>query len=157
MDNAIPDSKLEELLTTYKKFLEKNSYRYTHQRETIVREFFLQGGHLSAETLFRYVRRQDSKISLASIYRTLGTLVDAGLAAERRFLENTSLYEYNNPVAHHDHLICLRCSRIVEFENEKIEDLQEKVAKENGFTLVDHRLELYGICGDKKCQKQKDD
>lgn len=152
---AISDSKLQKLLNAYKKFLEENSYRYTHQRETIVQEFFLQGGHLSAEMLFRYIRKQDQKISLASVYRTLGTLVDAGLATERRFLENTSLYEYNNPLAHHDHLICLHCGQIVEFENEQIERLQEEVAKKYGFKLMEHRLELYGVCSSEKCQKQK--
>ena len=153
MSSAISPSELDRLLKLYKKFLEKKSYRYTHQRETVVKEFLLQGGHLSAETLLRYVNKKDPRISLASIYRTLSTLVDAGLAAERRFLENTSLYEYNNPVSHHDHLICIRCGKIIEFEEERIERLQEKVAKQLGFTLLDHRLELYGLCSEKKCQE----
>ncbi len=140
------------LMEAYKSYLTDNSLKFTKQREVIVEEFFRKSIHLSAEELFKLVQKQDSKIGLASIYRTLGSLVDAGLAVERCFLDKTSVYEYNDPHEHHDHLICMRCHHIFEFENEEIEKLQETVAKGLGFTLTDHRLELYGICNKKDCK-----
>ena len=75
---------------------------------------------------------------------------DAGLAEERRFDDHPPLYEFVDHEEHRDHLICSKCSKIVAFENEEIERLQEVIAKEHGFKLTHHRMELYGICSD--CQ-----
>jgi Fur family ferric uptake transcriptional regulator len=90
-------------------------------------------------------------VGLASVYRTIGSLVEAGLAVERRFLDRTSVYELEEPGQHHDHLICLRCRKIFEFENDEIEQQQKKVAEGLGFSLKEHKLELYGWCQRTNC------
>lgn len=152
MTKAPPSNQVQSMLEAYKSYLAENSLKFTRQREVILEEFLSDPIHLSAEDLFRKVQERDSKIGLASIYRTLNSLVDAGLAVERRFLDKSSVYEYNDPDEHHDHLICMTCQKIFEFENTEIEKLQELVASQMGFTLMDHKLELYGKCNRKNCK-----
>jgi len=142
------------LLEAYRDYLTAKGLKSTRQRTLIVEEFFREGAHISADDLFRKVQKRASGIGLASVYRTLKSLVDSGLAVERRFLDKSSVFEYNNPAAHHDHLICMRCNQIIEFENAEIERLQEQVARQLGFRLIDHKLELYGICTKGDCARR---
>ena len=135
--------------TSFRHYLSEAGFKGTRQRELVVRTFFSLGRHVSAHDLYREVRRRDKRIGLVTVYRTLKLLRDAGLAEERRFTRDFSLFE-PKPRRHHDHMICVRCGEIVEFENETIEDLQEKAARRAGFTIISHKLELYGKCG--KCQ-----
>ncbi len=142
---------VEAFLKTYKAYLLKHELKFTNQRKVIISEFLRAGGHLSAEDLFRIVKKKEPSVGLASVYRTINSLVEAELAVERRFLDRTSVYELHEPGRHHDHLICLRCRKIFEFENDAIEDQQKKVAESLGFTLKDHKLELYGWCQRVNC------
>jgi Fur family ferric uptake transcriptional regulator len=141
-------------MEAYKDYLSNKGLKSTRQRTLIVEEFFREGAHINADDLFRKVQKRDSSIGLASVYRTLKSLVDSGLAVERRFLNKSSVFEYNDPTAHHDHFICMKCHHIIEFENEEIERLQEQVAKQLGFRLIDHKLELYGICTKGDCARR---
>lgn len=141
----------EDWLERYKSYLAQHQLKFTSQRRVILSEFFRTGGHLSAEELFRLVKKKASGVGLASVYRTINSLVEAGLAIERRFLDRNSVYELNEPGRHHDHLICMRCRKIFEFENEAIEEQQRRVAEQLGFTLQDHKLELYGWCQKANC------
>ncbi|MCO5144031.1 MAG: transcriptional repressor [Oligoflexia bacterium] len=145
------DLEIESLLEAYKTFLSERQLKFTEQRKVIITEFVKSGGHLSAEDLFRIVKKKASNVGLASVYRTINSLVDAGLAEERHFLDKTSVYEIHKPGDHHDHLICLKCKKIFEFENEAIEDQQKKVAEGLGFALKKHKLELYGWCQRSNC------
>ena len=108
-------------------------------------------GHASAEELLGQVRKQDKKIGLTTVYRTLKLLTECGLATERKFNRQVSIFEPARLGQHHDHLICLGCGRILEFENKAIETLQEAVARDQGFAITHHILELYGTCLD--CSK----
>jgi Fur family ferric uptake transcriptional regulator len=99
------------------------------------------------------VREVDSRIGQATVYRTMKLLTKCGLAEPRHFGDGHTRYE---PIApddeeHHDHLICTRCNRIVEFLDSRIEKLQEEVALAHGFSVTDHKMELYGLCP--QCQK----
>ncbi|MGZ3695430.1 MAG: Fur family transcriptional regulator [Bdellovibrionota bacterium] len=142
---------LDTLLETYRGYLAQHSLKFTNQRKVIISEFVKAGGHLSAEELFRIVKKKAAGVGLASVYRTISSLVEAGLAVERRFLDRTSVYEMNQVGHHHDHLICMRCRKIFEFENEAIEEQQTRVAESLGFALKDHKLELYGWCQRTNC------
>jgi Fur family ferric uptake transcriptional regulator len=133
-----------EHLTEY---LEVQGLKSTRQREHILRIFASAGRHLSAEELYLLVRKKAPRTGYATVYRTLKLLTDAGLADERRFDDGVTRYEYNASHDHHDHLICTKCGRIIEFENEQIEQLQQQVAERNQFLVQNHRLELYGLCG----------
>ena len=118
----------------------------TRQRDLIVDTFFSQSGHLSVDELLAEVTARDATIGAATVYRTMKILTDAGLASARHFEGGQTRYEAALDRHHHDHLICTSCGNILEFENERIEVLQESVAEQHGFTVTHHKLELYGLC-----------
>jgi len=129
-----------------KTFLKKKGFKSTRQRDIVVTEFFRQGEHVTAEELYREVARNNKEIGLTTVYRTLKLLHKSGLATERVFADNLTRYEPLSADDHHDHLICLQCGSITEFENAKIEKMQQRVAEEFGFLSVSHKMELYGYC-----------
>lgn len=137
-------------LAQLSKYLIGKGFKSTRQRELIASTFFSTGGHISAEDLYRKITEQESSIGLATVYRTLKLLSEAGLAREHRFGDNSSTYEPLTPKKHHDHMVCTGCRSVVEFENIGIERLQEKVAARYGFKIESHKLELYGLC--QKCR-----
>jgi Fur family ferric uptake transcriptional regulator len=125
----------------------------TRQRDLIVDAFFSQSGHLSVEELVEKAKQRDPSIGAATVYRTMRILTDAGLASARHFEGGQTRYEAALDRHHHDHLICTSCGDIVEFENERIEELQDRVAQDHGFTVTHHKLELYGLCA--RCNQQQ--
>lgn len=133
----------------FRRYLAEAGLRRTRQRELVVGTFFSLGGHVSARDLHRETRKRGGRIGLATVYRVLKLLREAGLAEERRFTEDQTLFE-PTPPRHHDHMICARCGTIAEFENAEIEALQEQVARRAGFRILWHKLELYGRC--RACQ-----
>ena len=94
------------------------------------------------------MRSHSAKVGYATVYRTMKLLTDAGLAALRQFGDGQTRYEVAGSQApHHDHLICMKCGLILEFENHEIEELQDSVAEKlGGFKIMTHKLELYGLC-----------
>jgi Fur family transcriptional regulator, ferric uptake regulator len=149
-DARIPDlARFRALLTTH---MAKKGLRSTDQRRLIVETFFKSPNHVSIEELLAQVRAQDPRVGYATVYRTLKLLTECGVAHERRFGDGLARYELADEASHHDHLICLDCGTIVEFEEPRIERLQEAVAAAQGFELRSHKHELYGICGN--CQRK---
>lgn len=136
---------MSKKIATFHRYLAESGLKATKQRNLIVRTFLESMGHISAEELYRRVKRRDPRIGLVTVYRTLRLLREAGLAEERQFGEGHALFEVGSR-GHHDHLICTRCGKIVEFANDAIEALQEEVAKQYGFTILAHKHELYGLC-----------
>jgi Fur family ferric uptake transcriptional regulator len=124
----------------------KHGLRSTEQRRVVTEMFFGSSGHLSIEDLLDRVRVDEPRIGYATVYRTLKLLKECGLAFERHFGDGVSRYEVAWEDEHHDHLICVECEKIIEFEDDAIEDLQHDVAARLGFKLVRHKLELYGVC-----------
>jgi len=141
--------RLHERLNTY---MDRNGLRSTSQRRIVTDVFFKSDGHLSIEDLLAMVREEDPKIGYATVYRTLKLLKECGLAYERHFGDGVSRYEVAFEDEHHDHLICVECGKIVEFENDEIEKLQVQLAKKHGFVLQRHTHELYGLCADPDCR-----
>ncbi|MEZ4741313.1 MAG: transcriptional repressor [Bdellovibrionota bacterium] len=135
----------------FDKFLSQKQLKQTQQRKLII-DYFLQANrHIDADELHEIVKGKGHNIGLATIYRTLNLLKDSGLVEQRTFAEGRSVFEVSNPNSHHDHLICQDCGKIFEFENEKIEEIQLKIAEQLNFSLTDHRLELFGKCQRKDC------
>ncbi len=118
---------------------------FTAQREQVLRAVLSGGKHFDAEQLHRRLAGSRRPVGLATVYRTLQLLRDHGLVAESQFGERRHRYEQAEG-RHHDHLVCLACGQVLEFEEPAIEQLQRRVARENGFTVLSHRLELYGYC-----------
>ena len=117
--------------------------RLTDQRKLIARIMSESESHPDVDELHKKVSKLDSKISIATVYRTVKLFEEAGIVSKHDFKGNKSRYE-QAPEEHHDHLIDVNSGEITEFVNEEIEKLQKQVAEKLGYKLVDHRLELYG-------------
>jgi Fur family ferric uptake transcriptional regulator len=130
-----------------KKHLAEHRLKLTRQRQVIL-ETFLSKDHVTAEDLYREIIKRNVRVGLATVYRTLNLLCHCGLAQQRHFSDTRTLYDNVSNKDHHDHLICTRCGKIIEFENSAIERLQEMVARKNKFAIYNHKLELYGLCRD---------
>ena len=121
----------------------KNGVRLTDQRKLVARIMSESDDHPDVDELHKRVSKVDSKISIATVYRTVKLFEESGIVAKHDFKGNKARYE-QAPQEHHDHLIDINTGEIVEFVNEDIEKLQKQVAEQLGYKLVDHRLELYG-------------
>ena len=118
--------------------------KLTDQRKIIARIMSESNDHPNVDELYNRVSKFDSKISIATVYRTVKLFEEAGIIAKHDFKGGKARYEELNE-GHHDHLIDIKSGEIIEFVDEEIENLQKKVAEKYGYKLVDHKLELYGI------------
>ena len=121
----------------------KKGVRLTDQRRLIAKVMSDSESHPDVDELHKKVSKFDSKISIATVYRTVKLFEEAGIVSKHDFKGSKSRYE-QAPEEHHDHLIDINSGEITEFVNEEIEKLQKQVAEKLGYKLVDHRLELYG-------------
>lgn len=103
--------------------------------------------HMSAEDIYKIFMDNGHDIALATIYRVLTQFEDAGIVARHRFEDGRAVFELNTG-DHHDHIVCLKCGKVVEFMDETIEQRQKSIAAEAGFEMTDHCLYIYGICED---------
>ena len=129
-------------------YMRRKGLKLTRQRETILQAFLSGQKHVAIDELLLQTRELHPGVGHATVYRTMKLFVEAGIAHEHNFSDGPAQYEPAEAGGdeHHDHLICTACDRILEFENDEIEALQERVAKGHGFRLTDHRMQLYGIC-----------
>jgi Fur family ferric uptake transcriptional regulator len=125
-------------------YLESHQLKQTKQREAILDAFLEAGQHVTSEDMFQRVRREHASIGYTTVYRTMKLLCDAGLAVERHFDDGVTRYEIEHE--HHDHLVCTKCGKIIEFECSMIESAQNDIAKQYRFRVLRHRHELYGHC-----------
>ena len=130
------DNKIEEKCL-------KVGVRLTEQRKIIAKVMSQSEDHPDVDELHRRVSKIDSKVSIATVYRTVKLFEEAGIVSKHDFKGTKARYEQTT-MEHHDHLIDINTGEIIEFINEDIEKLQKKVAEKLGYKLVDHRLELYG-------------
>lgn len=153
-ERSVTDIARQRLRERLDAYMAKKKLRSTSQRRLIVDTFFEGGSHVTIEDLLREVREHDKGIGYATVYRTLKLLAECGVASERRFGDGLSRYELaDDDDDHHDHLICTRCNSITEFEEPKIEKLQDTVAARYGFRVTSHKHEMYGVCA--KCQAEE--
>ena len=132
--------------TALARYLEGHHLKQTKQREVILEVFLEAGGHLTGEDLYQLIRERYPRIGYTTVYRTLKLFVEAGLAEERHFDDGVARYEIEHK--HHDHLVCILCGKIFEFESPIIEQAQKEVADGMRFVVLRHRHELYGHCAD---------
>ena len=143
------DPNLSRFLSEFEKSVRDRGLRMTKQRQTIVREFFTCNAHVTVDDLYDLVRKIDNSIGHATVYRTLRFLDESGLAESHRFGGGKLCYEVQQH--HHDHIICVDCGHILEFENEMIENLQDQIAEQHGFEVQSHRMEIYAVCKTENC------
>ena len=132
----------------FEQALRERGLKSTAQRDDIAKVFFATSEHLSVEELHAAVKKVNPRVGYATVYRTLKLLKEIGLADERHFDDGQARYEPTEAEEQHDHIICQRCGKIVEFNSEELEKLQERIARFLGFVVSRHRMELYGICAE---------
>ena len=137
---------MREAEQLFSNFLEKKDLKLTSQRRTILHEAIQAHGHFSAEELLNFSKKADRTISKATVYRALVLLKESKILEEQDFGDGKKVYERAQGRKHHDHLVCVKCGKIIEFENQSIEALQDSEAKKNRFKIVYHSLKLFGFC-----------
>jgi len=140
------------LLGELKRILKEKQLKFTRQRELVLKALYEHEGHFSPEEIQRLIRAGSPEVNvgIATIYRTLALLEEEGLAESISFGKAGKRYEIGMK-KHHDHLICTKCGRIIEFVDEVIEARQEAVGEKFDFTITDHTMKILGIC--KECRE----
>jgi Fur family ferric uptake transcriptional regulator len=140
-------------MENFRAVISDGGLKATKQREEIFNIFLRSPGHKNLSQIYARVAKANPKIGYITVYRTLKLLTRLGLAEERKFADGETRYEPVVRGGHHDHLICLGCGKIVEFEDDAIETLQSRVADRYRFKIFHHRMELYGRCDECRVKK----
>jgi Fur family ferric uptake transcriptional regulator len=137
----------------FRKYLKEKGKLYSKQREQILEIFLKTEEHPTINDLYDLVKKKYPKIGLATVYRTLEVISEAGLARKVDLGSGIKRYEHKYKHEHHDHLICEQCGRIIEVKSPEIEKLQARLAKSHKFSATRHRMEIFGLC--KNCNRAK--
>tara|TARA_R100001132_G_scaffold25760_1_gene26371 strand:+ start:4891 stop:5388 length:498 start_codon:yes stop_codon:yes gene_type:complete len=134
----------------FREYLATKGMRLTQERELIVAEVFSSHEHFDADQLVERMKLQKTgrRVSRSTVYRTLGSLEEAGLLRKVARTNDRDVYEHDYGYPQHDHFICKSCGELFEFHNEEIAEILEKLAEQINFRMNEHRLEVYGICDD---------
>jgi Fur family transcriptional regulator, ferric uptake regulator len=141
------------LLERFRRHLREHHQPVTRPRDLVAQVVFLSEDHLSVEGIRRELKQQSERVGTATVYRTLDLLVESGLVRAHDFGEGFKRYEPMPTHADHEHLICQRCGKVVEFSNERLERMLPILADEHGFQHQRHRLEIYGVC--RECRQRE--
>ncbi|NMP21975.1 Fur family transcriptional regulator [Sulfobacillus harzensis] len=147
---------MAQLSSVYRR-LEEGRRRLTPQRERIIKIFLERPGqHLSAEEVHQLVKRDFRDIGMATVYRALELFTQLEILQRIHFNDGRARYEINRHttnVHRHHHLVCLRCGRVEEFQEDLLDDMEDRLARERGFQVVDHELKFYGTC--QQCNRKQ--
>lgn len=142
------------LLASFKELLKNNSLKFTKQREVVLKTLYEKNEHFTPEDLYIFLKSTypELNIGIATVYRTLNLLEESHMVTSISFGVAGKKFELANK-PHHDHMICKSCGLIIEFQNDKIEQLQLEIAQANRFVITSHLMQLRGLC--EKCAKEK--
>ena len=141
---------LKEKVEHFQELLENRGLKYTYERKTILGEVLHLKEHFDADSLYERFKKKGFRISRDTVYRTLPLLLESNVIQKSAGAGKREFFERIGTKGHHDHMVCVKCGKIIEFQCEEIEKLQEKKATEYGFKLSFHDHRLFGSCKD--CQ-----
>lgn len=132
--------------------LQEKEYKLTPQRKTILKVLLdNEEKHLSAEDIYQIVKHHYPEIGLATVYRTLELLADIDILQKMNFDDGKARYEFSShDEHHHHHLICLKCGKVIEFNDDLLDVLEKTISEKKDFEVLDHKLKFYGYCS--KCK-----
>jgi Fur family ferric uptake transcriptional regulator len=133
-------------INKFRAYIKAEGLRKTPERETIIEEIFATHNHFDVDELFLRLRNKKKRISKASLYRTIPLLIESGLVKEVYFDNGHLHYEQIYGHKHHCHLRCANCGKIVEFADDTVAKIQDRISKKYGFVITAHRFELVGYC-----------
>lgn len=139
----------ERVEREFERFIRKKGLKLTSQRRRILKKVFATHRHFTAEEICDVFRRGRDEVSRATIYRTISLLVEGGFLDMLELGGDRKRYEHILGREHHDHLMCTACGAVLEFQEPRIESLQQEVAQRHDFTITSHSLRLFGLC--RKC------
>lgn len=139
---------MKKEIEIFERYLKTKNLNFTRERKLVLDEVFSIDGHLEADEIFLRLKKDKKDVSRATVYRTLGLLVDSGLVRKVYLGDDHIHYEHTFGHTHHDHLVCIKCGRVIEFSDKKIEKLQAKICQKNRFQEISHTVQIFGYCKD---------
>ena len=143
---------ISEEMEIFSKYLKERGLRMTHQRQKVVQSFLQTSGHVSIDELHELVKRSDSRIGAATVFRTLKALTACGLAREVDLHDGRTRFEPQYKRPHHHHMVCVKCHSTIEFLSPELEQVQSRIVSNYGFNPVQHQVQIYGVC--EECQNR---
>lgn len=143
-----PAVDMDELRERFASYLRKQKYRNTQERYLVLESAISMQEHFSADELYLKMRSASLKVSRATVYSTLDLLTKCNILMKHRFQEGGAHFELADKMPNHDHLICVECGRIVEFQEEALDEIQNKVCEQLGFKPIKHSLQIFAVCRD---------
>ena len=146
MSRTLTDDEIATAETIFREYLRERGLKYTRERQLMLREVLHNPDHFEAEQLLINLRQAGRRVAKATIYRTLPLLVGCGIIRQVRFGDNLARYEHTFGQSPHDHMICRRCHRIIEFASDDLIRLRTVLAARHRFHALSHRFEISGLC-----------
>jgi Fur family ferric uptake transcriptional regulator len=137
----------------FRTLIEEDNIGHVEERLNIIDAFLEREKHVTIEELTKYLKKKGYNYEIDFVRQCMKRWVEYGFAQKKEFDGQPTLYEHRHLGIHHDHLICTKCGRIAEFENDEIERLQSAIATMHGFHMLQHKMEVYGLCSE--CFKQR--
>jgi Fur family ferric uptake transcriptional regulator len=137
---------MTQAIQTFAQYLNSKNLKLTKERKTVLQEIFLHEGHLEADDILYRLRKKKKRASRATVYRTLELLVDSGIVRKVDLGHGHSHFEHVLGHAHHEHMICLKCGKVIEFSDQKIEKSLQRLCKKSGFENTSHCFQIFGYC-----------